>query len=200
MTPQTFILFGTSGSGKGTQAKLLVEYLKSKDPDRKVLYLETGEKLREFASGDSLTARRAKQVLDAGGLMPEFMPVWVWSQFFINNVTGSEHVILDGVARREHEALIVDSLMKFYDIKDPTILFINVSPGWAIDKLEKRGKTEGREDDRKERIDRRMDWFQKNVVPAINHFKESPYYKFIEINGEQTIEEVHQEILNKIGL
>ncbi|HEY4515914.1 MAG TPA: nucleoside monophosphate kinase [Candidatus Paceibacterota bacterium] len=200
MQPQTFIFFGTSGSGKGTQARFLIDELKKKDPKRRTLYLETGEKLREFASKDSFTSKKAKEALDAGSLMPEFLPVWVWAQFFIDNVKGDENVVLDGVARREHEAVIIDSVMKFYNRENPTIIFIDVSPEWATDKLEKRAKTEGREDDREEEIKRRMDWFEKNVVPAIKHFKSNPYYKFISINGEQTIEEVHQEILGKIGL
>lgn len=201
MTPQTFIFFGTSGSGKGTQAKLLIEALKAKDPGKNVLYLETGEKLREFAKGDFLAAKKTKEVIDAGGLMPEFIPVWLWTEFFIDNIkTGEEHIVLDGISRRPHEALIIDSALQFYGRKEPVILLIDVSPEWAIDKLEKRGKIEGRVDDKEQEIKKRMEWFEKNVMPAIKHFKENPYYKFIEINGEQTIEEVHQEILEKTGI
>lgn len=200
MQPQTFIFFGPSGSGKSTQARLLREHLEKIDPERKTLYLETGEKLREFAKGNSLTAQKTKKVLDSGGLMPEFMPILVWAEFFVDNVTGEEHIILDGVSRREHEAVIIDSVMKFYDRKSPTILFIEVSPEWAADKLKKRAETEDRKDDKEEEIKRRMEWYEKNVVPAINHFRNNSYYKFLSINGEQTIEEVHREILEKTGI
>lgn len=195
MSPQTFILFGPSGSGKGTQAKLLAEYLEKNDSENKVLYLETGERHREFAKSDSLTAHKTKKVIENGGLMPEFLPIWLWTQFFVDNIkTGNEHLILDGVSRRPHEALIIDSALQFYERKNPVILHINVSPHWATERLMERGRV----DDKEKEIARRIAWYEKNVTPALKHFQDNPYYKFIEINGEQTIEEVHEEILRKI--
>ncbi len=196
MAPQTFIFFGTSGSGKGTQASMLKEFLEKTDTEKNVLYLETGQKMREFAEQDTFTGKKTKEILLAGGLMPEFLPVLVWAQFFVENVNGNEHIILDGVSRREHEAVIIDSVMKFYDRQNPTVIFLEVSPEWATDKMEKRG----RGDDREEEIKNRLSWYEKNVLPAINHFRDNPYYRFISINGEQSIEEVYQEILNKTGL
>jgi adenylate kinase family enzyme len=68
-----------------------------------------------------------------------------------------------------------------------------VSHEWATDKLLKRG----REDDNKEEIENRLNWYYQNVVPALNFFRNDSYYKFLPINGEQTIEEVHKEILEK---
>lgn len=196
MTPQTFIFFGPSGSGKGTQAKLLIDYLKEKDPDRSVLYLETGAKLREFAVTDSFSARKTKEVIDNGGLMPEFLPIWLWSQFFVDNMTGEEHLVIDGISRQPHEALIIDSALKFYGMKNPTVISLEVSSEWATDKLDKRGRT----DDGVEEIKKRMEWYKNNVMKALEHFKNNPYYKFVEINGEQTIEGVHEEILEKTGM
>lgn len=197
LSPQTFLFFGPSGSGKGTQAKLLSDYLKANDSSKEVLYLETGDRHREFAKTDSLTARKTKEIIESGGLMPEFIPVWLWTQFFIDNIkTGEEHVILDGISRRPHESLIIDSALRFYGRKDPMVISIEVSPEWATERLSERGRV----DDKEEEIKRRMEWYQKNVIPALEHFKNNPYYKFIVINGEQTIEEVHAEILSKIGL
>jgi adenylate kinase len=197
MQSQTFLFFGPSGSGKGTQAKLLINYLNEKNPGRNILYLETGERHREFAKSNSLTARKTKEVIENGGLMPEFIPVWLWTQFFVDNIkSGDEHIILDGVSRRPHEALIIDSALHFYDRKNPIILSINVSPHWVVERLVERGRV----DDKEKEIIRRIEWYEKNVVPAMEHFKNNPYYKFIEINAEQSIEEVHRKILEKIGL
>lgn len=196
MQPQTFLFFGSSGSGKGTQAKLLMETLKEKDPERKVAYLETGEKFREFAKKDTFTAKKTKEIMNSGGLMPEFLPVWIWAQFFMDNVSGDEHVILDGISRREHEALIVDSALQFYGRENPIVISIEISPEESAKRMMKRGRA----DDSEEEIKKRLAWYEKNVVPALNHFKNNSYYKFIPVNGEQSIEDVHREIVERLGL
>jgi thymidylate kinase len=43
-----------------------------------------------------------------------------------------------------------------------------------------------------------LDWFDENVKDAMDAFRELPRYNFIDINGEQSIEEVHQDILTAI--
>lgn len=196
MQPQTFIFFGPSGSGKGTQAKLLQEVLKQKDPERKILYIETGKKFRELAEGDSFTAKEIKKVVDSGELLPGFLPIWVWTGLMMENITGNEHIFMDGLSRQPEEAPVLDSAIKFYKRENPIVVSIEVSNEWATKLL----KGRGRSDDTDEEIKKRLSWYKENVVPAIEYFKNNPYYKFIPINGEQTIEEVHQEIMEKIQL
>lgn len=193
MTPKTFIFFGPSGSGKGTQAKLLVEKLKQMDPEREVLYLETGQKFREFATEASFTARKTKEVIESGGLMPEFLPVWIWTQYLVDHVSGNEHIVFDGISRREHEALIIDSALRFYERKNPVVISIELSPEVAMQRMHDRGRS----DDGDEEIKRRIKWYEENVVPVLNYFKNNPYYTFITVNGERSIEEVNAEILDK---
>lgn len=189
----TFIFFGQSGSGKGTQARLLLEYLK-KNSSRDALYVETGAKMRELAERGTYTSKLVRQVMGNGGLMPEFIPVWLWTGFFIENYSGEEHLVLDGLSRRLHEAPILDSALDFYDIKMPIVLFLNMSRKRAFQLM----KGRGRADDTDEYINNRLDWFEENVVPAINYFRDNPRYAFFEINGEQGIEEVHSEIIEKV--
>lgn len=196
MQPQTFIFFGPSGSGKGTQAKLLQEVLKQKDSERKILYIETGQKFRELAEGDSLTANEIKNVLEKGGLMPVFLPIHIWTEYLVNNVKGDEHIFFDGVSRRLVEANVLDSALKFYKRESLTVISIECSDEWAIKLM----KGRGRADDTEEEMKKRLAWYKENTVPAIEYFKNDPDYKFISINGEQTIEEVHQEIMEKAGL
>lgn len=196
MQPQTFILFGPSGCGKGTQAALLQEELKKKDSQRGILYVETGKKFRELSEKDSFTSKEIKKVISSGGLLPEFLPIWVFSDFLIQNFSGEEHLFFDGSPRRLEEAKVLDSAIKFYERKNPTVISIEVSDEWAIKLM----KGRGRADDNEEEMRSRLSWFKENVVPAIEYFKNNPDYKFISINGEQTIEEVHQEMMEKVGL
>lgn len=195
MTPQTFIFFGPSGSGKGTQAKLLIDKIKEKDSSKPVLYVETGQKLRDFATEASFAAREAKNIMESGGLLPEFLPIWIWTEYFIRHVAGDEHLVLDGLSRRAHEAPILDSAMKFYKRENPFVISIDLPREVAADRLRNRKRS----DDTNLDIEKRLDWYDENVLPAIEYFKRNPYYRFISIGGDQSVEVVHQEILNKIG-
>jgi adenylate kinase family enzyme len=195
MNPQTFLFFGRSGCGKGTQAKLLIEHIQKKDPAHKIVYIETGAKFREFSQEVGLTAKLTADVLAKGGLLPSFLPIWIWTNIFVRNLEGQEHMILDGLSRRAYEAPILDDALKFYKREKPFVLIIDVSKDWAKDRLLNRG----REDDNKLDIDARLGWFDTNVMPTIEYFKSNPYYTVLTINGEQAIEDVHREILQKTG-
>ena len=62
---------GRSGCGKGTQVKLLQEYIKKIDPDREILYIQTGSVIREFIKGENYTEKAAKVLYDTGELQLE---------------------------------------------------------------------------------------------------------------------------------
>ena len=192
----TFIIFGPSGSGKGTQAHLLIDLLKKIDSERKVMYIETGRRFREFADSGSYTATLVKGVMSTGALLPEFLPIWMWTEILVHDFAGNENIIFEGVSRREHEAPILDSAMRFYKRENPYVISINVSKEWATQRLNARG----RYDDTPADIIERLNWYDKNVIPAIDFFKNDPYYKILEINGEQSIEDVHKEIVQKLGI
>jgi len=194
MQPQTFIFFGKSGSGKGTQAELLKNELEKKG--RKVIYIETGQLLRNFvASGSGYLHDQTRDIIDNGKLMPVFFPVYLWARVLVESFTGIEDVIFDGVSRRMEEAPIIDSALDFLNISKRTVVHINVSDQWVTNLLTARGRA----DDSLQGITKRLSWYQSNVVPILDYFKVNRKYQFFEINGEQTIREVHTEILAKIG-
>lgn len=189
-----YAFIGKSGSGKGTQAELLKTYLEKNNPVGPVLWFGSGEHLRALAKGDSHTAALVKKYLKNGLLIPEFLIVSIWADFFIAHLRKGEQVILDGTPRKIDEAHVLDGAAEFYGAK-LSVIYIDVSREWAMDKLLKRGRA----DDTKESINERLDWYESDILPTIQFFKEHPKYAFFEINGEQTIEEVHAEIIKSLN-
>lgn len=194
MELKTFIFIGRSGCGKGTQAELLIEYLKKVTPDIPIQYLETGAQFRELIARSNHTALLARDIMDAGGLQPSFLAVHSWSHLFIENMTGKEHLIIDGSPRRLDEAKVLVDAFRFYHRAAPTLLYINISKKWSADRLLARGRF----DDSKKDIEERLSWFDTQVLPAVEQMKKESEFIVHDINGEQTIEKVHQEILSKI--
>lgn len=194
--PLTFILFGRSGSGKGTQARLLAKFL-NENTSRKALYIETGQKFRDFIEkSDSYSSTLTRDVIENGGLMPEFLPIWIWTDFFVNNFTGEEHLVLDGLSRRIDEAPILENALRFYRRERIFVIHLNVPREKAFAMM----KSRGREDDTDDYINNRLDWFENTVMPVVEHFRSREGFQFLDVSGEQSIEKVHEDILRAAGL
>jgi len=191
-TPQTFIFFGRSGSGKGTQVEYLMKYLESNDSKKaKIIYIETGNLVREFAKNDSYSAKLSKEIIESGGLLPEFIPIWAWAEVMIKNITGPEHLIIEGASRRISEAKVLKDALEFYKRDNIKVVYINVSRDWAVERLLARK----RKDDSLSGITQRQDWFDQNVIPAIEFFKRTDGINFIDVKGEQSREKVHADLV-----
>lgn len=194
MELKTFILIGRSGSGKGTQAKLLIEAIKVRDGAVPVTYLEAGEKFRELIARDTFTSKLARKIMEEGGLQPAFLAIHNWSHLFIETITGNEHLVIDGSPRKLNEARILAEAFKFYNRPKPVVIHISVSREWSKEKLLARKRA----DDNDKDIEARLDWYESDVAPAVEYFRDSGSMRVIDINGEQTIEEVQNEIASKV--
>ncbi len=194
---KVFIFLGRSGCGKGTQADLLMKHLcQIGEKDCKTIHIESGALIREFSKGETYTQKKTNQIMSEGLLIPEAVIVSLWMNSLKDNFTGEENIVFDGTPRKLREAQLLNDTLRFYNIEKPTVILVNVSKDWS----EKRLLGRARKDDNSESIKKRLEWFEIEVIPSVNYFKSDPYYNYIEVNGEQPIEDVQNEILAKLGL
>lgn len=196
MKPQTFIFAGPSGCGKGTQVEMLKEYLSKKTPNIPQFSSYTGDGFRALMNGTTLASKLAKEILEAGGLQPEFLAIWLWADNLVKNLTGKEHLFIDGSPRKIAESMVLDSALKFFGRNSIHIILVNVSDAEA----KKRLLLRARHDDSGEEIARRLGWYASEVVPAIDYLKNQPGYIFHDIDGEQKPEQVHLAIIKALQL
>ncbi len=191
---QFYIIFGRSGCGKGTQSQLLKKKLEAEGYGN-VLYVTTGAGFREFISGSSYAAQTSRDITNNGGLNPSFLAIWNWSNIFIKHLSGTETVILDGAPRRIEEVAPLQNAVSFFGYTRTTIIYLDVSEAWAMDKLVSRG----REDDNElHEQERKMKWFNEDMLPCVEFYKNDPSCTYVHINGEQSVEDVHKEITEKL--
>ena len=190
---QTVIFIGRSGCGKGTQAHLLKNRIAHHDPDKlQILYIETGNYVRDFIRQEGYSSKIARDLYERDHREPDFLGIFLWSKVLIDELDENMHLIIDGAPRAIDEAQVLTSALKFYKRENPAVIYLNVSRQWSEDKLLARGRS----DDRTlTKINKRLDWFDKDVIPAIKYFETDPLYRFLEINGEQPIEKVHADII-----
>ncbi|MBA3733230.1 nucleoside monophosphate kinase [Patescibacteria group bacterium] len=195
MNPQTYIFIGRSGCGKGTQAALLQEHLKNNFSESPILYLETGQSFRKFIDESTYTSGLSKKIYHDADPQPEFLAIWMWSHFMVEDFKGNEHLVIDGTPRSYPEALVLSSALKFYN-RRPTVIYINVGREWSEERLKGRGRID---DVKAEDVKKRLDWFDSTILPAVEYFRYSKDCNFLDINGERTIEEIHQEMMTRIA-
>lgn len=196
MEKQFYTIIGRSGCGKGTQAELLKDKLESLGL-KSVKHISTGDGFRELAKSSNYIATLSRYTDEQGLLQPEFLAVWNWSNIFVNKLEENDSVILDGAPRRTFEVGVLNSAVKFLGFEKQTVLYLDVSEAWARERLKERGRLDDLSEDD---VARRMNWFETDVIPVVNLYKDDDRYNFIHINGEQNKEEVFVEIVEKLKL
>lgn len=193
MDLHTIIFIGRSGCGKGTQAALLKDRIKRNDEKgRQILYIETGEHFRRFIRGGGFSSKLSLRAYESDERQPDFLACWMWGELLINELEEGMHLVFDGAPRSEPEARVLTTALEFYGRERPTVIVINVSRAWSEERLLARG----RQDDKTlSKINKRLDWFDQDVTPALTYFKSNPLFRIIEIDGEQSIEKVHSDII-----
>lgn len=191
-----YIFIGQSGCGKGTQIKLLEKVLRGTFPQISIFHLQTGAKFRELLHTDTYTGALTKKIIEMGQLPPPFLGVHMWAHVMIEGYDGKSTVFIDGTPRVPSEVGMLLSACTFYGWY-PHVINLQVGDEWAYDKM----KARGREDDKIEQdLWGRIEWFHTSVLPTIELLRESSLVTFHDIQGEQTIECVHADIVHSLGL
>ena len=194
MEAQTLVFFGIIGSGKGTQVKLLVDFLKAKDGKEDV-YIGPGEGFRKLLESGSYTANLVKDSMGKGNLQPDFLTNSMVTNTLISSLTPDKHIFADGYPRTVVQSETFETMMDYYNRKNIKIIYIEVGKEEAV----KRMLLRGRYDDTEEGMSKRFDEYINNVVPAMNYFKDKENYKIYTINGEQSVEDVHKDIIKMLN-
>ena len=193
MLQNVILLMGPPGCGKGTQSKLLVDKLGYG-------YFSMGDTLRAYAKMDSDLGRQIKTTIDQGYIVPDDVAEQVFRESFIKIAENAKGLIVDGYPRTDQQIRVFEEVLTSLGANDKIkVIFLDVDKQKLIDRLKLRSQTEGRDDDADmAAIEKRFDEYNKKTAFA------KQYYDNIglvtHINGDQSIEVIHQEILTKLGL
>lgn len=95
------VFLGAPGSGKGTQAKKL-------SSSGKFIHLSTGDILRNAIKEGTPLGKEAKVFMDKGELVPDSTMIGL-IEATLKNLSGLEHIILDGFPRTVPQAEALDA-------------------------------------------------------------------------------------------
>ncbi|HUO55884.1 MAG TPA: nucleoside monophosphate kinase [Candidatus Paceibacterota bacterium] len=193
MEPVTILFFGSQGAGKGTQVKMLIDFLKTKS-DRGVISIDMGVELRALRDTGTLAGRLTGAIIDQGIRVDDFMPIYLQTRKIVEQFTGEEHIIADGLARGTEQTKAYDDMMRFFNRKLEIVNLV-ISDDTAVTRLLARG----RNDDTEEAIRRRLTWTKTDVMPQLDFLRNNGRVIHT-IDGETDVESIHQSILTALNL
>ncbi len=176
------IFLGPPGAGKGTQAVLLAEKYGLK-------HIATGDIFRWHMQNNTDLGKKIKKYLDRGELVPDDITIKIVEQE-IQKYKNTKGILLDGFPRTLTQAKMLDEILKNMNLKINLVLYLRVSKEEAARRLLARG----RHDDKLETIARRFEEYEEKTRPIREYYYERGI--LVEVNGEQTIENVHKDIVD----
>ena len=179
------ILFGPPGSGKGTQADILVK-------KHGFLHISTGDMFREELSRNTPLGQEARAYMDEGHLVPDEVTIGMLRKRVERHpdVTG---IIFDGFPRTDPQAAALNDLMREKHAKINALILLDVEVDTIVTRILGRAATSGRADDAKEEVIRtRYKNFTNYTAPVFNFYDRLGLAH--RVDGSRTVKEVAEDI------
>lgn len=212
----TYILLGSAGSGKSTQAELLKSSLH-------LAHIDIGSELRAVAAHDTELGRQVNDIIN---VKHEFVPdevVFAVLEDAIRSVPETVGLLVDGIPRRESQIAKVLELFAETGRSLNKVLFIDVPAAVSVERISKRyacekckrtyilgknlidsekpcrycgGKIAQRADDTEEGVRKRHQIFQEETLPVVNYFEKTG--QLLQVDGDQETYKVFKYILEHV--
>jgi adenylate kinase len=178
------VLLGAPGSGKGTQAALLVEELG-------LPHISTGELLRSAAKSGSELGAQAKAVMDRGELVSDDIMLGLIEER-LSQPDAEAGFILDGYPRNLAQARALDVVLERLQQPVDEALQIDIDVEMVISRIARRAAEEGRSDDTEEVVRNRMKVYSEQTAPVVDYYAHKGLLS--RVLGEGSIDEVFQRL------
>lgn len=210
------LLMGPPGAGKGTQAAELVKKFN-------IPHISTGDMFRAAVKEGAELGKKAKAVMDAGGLVPDEITIGIVKERLAKDDC-KKGFILDGFPRTVEQADALAKILNELGMKLTRVLNIHVPSSDLIERAVGRrickscgatyhikfnptkkdgicddcgGELYQRKDDNEETMKNRLSNYEKSTKPLIEYYEKANLYT--EIDGRQPINKVTEELVNVLS-
>ncbi|MEN8730411.1 MAG: adenylate kinase [Desulfuromonadales bacterium] len=207
------ILLGPPGAGKGTQAKMLTERFS-------IPQISTGDILRAAVKEGTPMGLKAKEYMDAGGLVPDEVVVGIVRDRLLA-ADCDNGFILDGFPRTVAQADALQASLAEMDKALDRVISLEVDAEALVERLTGRrtckecgrgyhvkfdppreenicdacgGRLIQRDDDQEETIRKRLQVYADQTSPLISYYRDADV--LMELDGMQPIPRVQEKILS----
>lgn len=162
------ILLGPPGAGKGTQAARLVEKYA-------IPQLSTGDMLRSAVANGTEVGRKAKAIMDSGGLVSDDVVNQIVSER-IDEPDAAKGFILDGYPRTVAQAEALSAMLAGKGLALDAVIELKVVEDELVKRIEKRAAETAaaggqvRADDNAESFRKRLEEYRAKTAPLSEYY------------------------------
>jgi adenylate kinase len=182
--PLNVVILGPPGAGKGTQAKRVAA-------DREIPHIATGDMLRAAMEAGTELGARVKGIYDRGDLVPDDLMIDLIRERLEDESTESGFV-LDGFPRTPAQAEALDELLDEIGRELTIVLEFQAPDEVVLERLDGRAKTEGRSDDGRDIVRRRLQVYAEQTAPLVTYYRARG--NLVGIHADRTVDEVFAEV------
>lgn len=187
------VILGGPGAGKGTQAARLCSQLN-------IPWISTGDMLRSAIAAQTPLGMQAQPYVEKGELVPD--PTLIeFMRSRLNQPDASKGWLFDGYPRTAFQAEELDFLLDDLGQTLDWAIYLDVPPNVMMSRILGRSRLDTdvicRLDDQPEIVQRRIELFQERTIPILEYYEQRS--RLLKVSGDQTPEQVQQQILQKLN-
>lgn len=152
------IFLGPPGAGKGTQAKVLADFLQ-------VPHISTGDILRQAITDQTALGVKAQEYMDKGDLVPDQL-VQDMVEERLQKSDAQKGWILDGFPRTVSQAVFLGNLLDRIQGDSERVVNLDAPDEIVVSRLLGRG----RKDDLEDVIRHRLNVYRRDTAPLIQYY------------------------------
>ena len=182
------VLLGAPGSGKGTQGEKIVDSFG-------VTHISTGDVLRAEVAAGSPLGIQAKEVMDAGGLVPDEIILGI-ARERIGQLDPAKGFMFDGFPRTQAQAEGLDAILDEVGQPLDCVVLFDVDNDEIMTRLLARKRA----DDNEDTIRTRLQVYSDQTAPLISYYRDQGKLRVVKGVGDvdqifETIRGVLEEVV-----
>jgi adenylate kinase len=178
------LIMGPPGAGKGTQAVNIAKTLN-------IPHISTGDIYRENMKNETPLGLEAKVFYDKGMYVPDEITNRI-VEYRLTWDDAKNGFLLDGYPRTIDQVNFLDQILSKKSQKIEKVLELTIDIPVVVERLLKRAQEQGRIDDTKEVITKRLEVYATSTSPLLAEYKNRGI--LVQVDGMGSVSEVEEKI------